>query len=253
MNSTFVWYDLMTTDPAAAKTFYGAVVGYRTEPSPANPAYEMLFCPRGAIGGVMQMPEEAAAMGTPTHWLAYIQVADVAAGAARVLDLGGHIMTRFSIPTVGDVAIFRDPTGGVAALFQPAYAGSTKGGRPEHGEVSWNELATDDLEAAWTFYTGLLGWTKTDEMDMGPGGPYRMYGAPGREGSLGGFFVRPPEMPVSCWTYYITVDDLDAALVRVAEHGGRVLNGPMEVPGGDRVAQCMDPQGGAFALHGFGG
>jgi predicted enzyme related to lactoylglutathione lyase len=52
------------------------------------------------------------------------------------------------------------------------------------------------------------------------------------------------------WLYYVKVDDLDAALERVKERGGQVLNGPMDVPGGDRVAQCLDPQGAAFALHG---
>jgi len=51
------------------------------------------------------------------------------------------------------------------------------------------------------------------------------------------------------WLYYITVDDLVAALQTTKARGGQVLNGPMDVPGGDRVAQCLDPQGGAFALH----
>jgi len=36
----------------------------------------------------------------------------------------------------------------------------------------------------------------------------------------------------------------------VKKGGGQVMHGPMEVPGGDRVAQCMDPQRAAFALHG---
>ena len=56
-------------------------------------------------------------------------------------------------------------------------------------------------------------------------------------------------MPVSAWLYYFLVEDLDAALNRVRELGGQVVNGPMDVPDGDRVAQCIDPQGGMFALH----
>jgi predicted enzyme related to lactoylglutathione lyase len=67
---------------------------------------------------------------------------------------------------------------------------------------------------------------------------------------LGGMFDLVPDMQMPpCWLYYITVADLDAALERVKSHGGQILNGPMEVPGSDRVAQCMDPQGAAFALH----
>jgi predicted enzyme related to lactoylglutathione lyase len=39
------------------------------------------------------------------------------------------------------------------------------------------------------------------------------------------------------------------AVAAVRAGGGHVLNGPMEVPGGDRIAQCLDPQGAAFAVH----
>jgi hypothetical protein len=62
-------------------------------------------------------------------------------------------------------------------------------------------------------------------------------------------FTRPPEMPMSAWLYYVTVEDLDSTVRKAKELGGQVVNGPMEVPGGDWIAQCMDPQGGMFALH----
>ncbi len=60
---------------------------------------------------------------------------------------------------------------------------------------------------------------------------------------------RPAEVPVPNWLFYIHVADISAAMEKVKELGGQVLNGPMEVPGGDFVAQCMDPQGAAFAIH----
>jgi predicted enzyme related to lactoylglutathione lyase len=41
---------------------------------------------------------------------------------------------------------------------------------------------------------------------------------------------------------------VDEAAKRIPERGGKVLNGPMEVPGGDRIVQAMDPQGAAFAI-----
>lgn len=52
------------------------------------------------------------------------------------------------------------------------------------------------------------------------------------------------------WGLYFRVNDLDAAIERLKASGGKVLNGPMEVPGGDRVVNCMDPQGAACSLHG---
>jgi predicted enzyme related to lactoylglutathione lyase len=47
----------------------------------------------------------------------------------------------------------------------------------------------------------------------------------------------------------VRVADLDESVKQCSRLGGKVLNGPMDVPGGDRVAQCFDPQGAAFALH----
>jgi len=85
---------------------------------------------------------------------------------------------------------------------------------------------------------------------MGEAGIYQMYGAGGPP--LGGMFNRTAEMPVSAWLYYIMVDDVDMAAVRVRELGGLVVNGPMEVPGGGRIAQCSDPQGAMFAIHSVG-
>ena len=55
---------------------------------------------------------------------------------------------------------------------------------------------------------------------------------------------RPPS-----WLYYVDVDDLDAAVARVTSRGGTIAHGPMSVPGGARVAMCLDSQGAAFGLH----
>ena len=77
---------------------------------------------------------------------------------------------------------------------------------------------------------------------------YQMYGRAGIE--LGGIFNKTPDMPgPPRWLHYIMVDDVDDAADRVRAAGGRVINGPMDVRGGDRIAQCVDPQGAMFALH----
>jgi len=79
-------------------------------------------------------------------------------------------------------------------------------------------------------------------------GVYHMYGCAGTGVPLGGMFDKPADVPPS-WLLYVRVDDVKQAAEKVKELGGTVLNGPMEVPGGDMVAQCLDPQGAAFALH----
>jgi predicted enzyme related to lactoylglutathione lyase len=88
-------------------------------------------------------------------------------------------------------------------------------------------------------------------MDMGEYGIYRIYSGDGPP--LGGIMTRPPAMPVCAWLFYIRVDDLEATVEKVKAGGGEVINGPMDVPGGNRIAQCRDPQGAMFALHWTGG
>lgn len=63
-------------------------------------------------------------------------------------------------------------------------------------------------------------------------------------------FNKPAEMPgPPFWLYYIMVPDVKAVVEKIKGLGGQILNGPMEVPGGDLIAQCLDPQGAAFAIH----
>ena len=47
----FVWYELLTSDPAAAQAFYADVVGWRPEATTAGGApYTMFVGPQGPIG-----------------------------------------------------------------------------------------------------------------------------------------------------------------------------------------------------------
>ena len=120
-------------------------------------------------------------------------------------------------------------------------------------ETAWRsarnyvEHRMHDWESEWDFYSELFGWQKGDAMDMGEMGTYQMYNRGAHP--LGGMFKKPPEMPVTAWLFYVRVPDINGAVEKIKELGGTVMNGPMEVPGGDMVAQCLDPQGAAFAVH----
>jgi hypothetical protein len=67
---------------------------------------------------------------------------------------------------------------------------------------------------------------------------------------IGAVMPKMPQMPASMWSYYIGVDDIDRAAAAVSEGGGQILNGPMEIPGGEFALNGMDPQGAAFGLVG---
>ncbi len=245
-----VWYDLMTTDTAAATDFYKSVVGWGTQPfEGSEQPYEMWTAGDRPIGGKMDLPPQAREAGAPPHWIAYISTPDTDATAAKAAELGGTVlMPGQDIPEVGRFAILQDPFGAVFAAFTPAGDEPPPSEKPQPGNVSWHELMTDDHEKAYAFYSELFGWEKGDPMDMGPAGIYQLFRQEGGA-DIGGMMNRPEGMPVSAWLYYVNVANLDEALEQVTANGGQILNGPMEVPGGDKIAQCMDPQGGAFALH----
>lgn len=253
--SRFVWFELLTTDVAAAIPFYGKVVGWETENfsfGPDAPPYIMWKVPGGLqIGGAFPLPEEAKAMGAPPHWLGNLCVTDCAAAAERVVQYGGHVMRApFDVPNVGTVAIVTDSAGAVLALFQPAGEAPGHTADPRAGEISWSELYSTDPAGVWAFYEGVAGWKKGDSMDMGPEmGTYQMF-TTGTGRMIGGIMKAPDAMTKSAWGFYFYTANLDGAIETAVSNGGKLVMGPMPIPGGDRVATLMDPQGAFFSLHG---
>lgn len=245
----FCWYELMSTDPAGSKSFYTSLHGWTAQAFEGSEMpYDLFMLGETPISGLMALPEEARADGAQTHWLAYVSTPDVDATVDKATGLGGAVdMPPMDIPTVGRLATLRDPQGGMFAVYRPETPIPDEDGEDPVGTVSWHELATVDYEKAFDFYQALFDWEIMEDMDMGPAGIYRIYGRNGKQ--LGGIFNKPPEMPVVAWMLYTRVADLDAAVETVKSLGGTVLNGPMDVPGGDRIAQCVDAQGGGFALH----
>jgi predicted enzyme related to lactoylglutathione lyase len=242
----FVWHELMTSDVDAALAFYQKVIGWTKQPH--DPSYTMLVAKTGPIAGVMLLPEEAKAMGSPPCWLIYIGTPDVDETSRRAADLGGTVLRApADIPEVGRFAVLADPQGAVFAAFTPKNM-SMNVPRADIGGFSWHELATTDWQAALDFYQRLFGWEKTEATDMGPLGTYQMYGLDGH--TLGGIYNKPASMAAPPhWLAYIKVPDAKKTAGMARANGGQVLNGPMEVPGGDWTAQCMDPQGVVFAVH----
>jgi len=245
---SFVWHDLMTTDTDSAKKFYGEVAGWGTQPMEGSP-YVFWMNDGDMIGGTMLISDEMRQQGVKPGWTASVGVEDVDATAAKAVTLGGKIVAPpMDIPDIGRYAIIGDPQGGSIAIFTSIGEMPGHGGAPKMGEFSWHELMTTDYVAAFDFYSKLFGWEKMDEHDMGQMGVYLMYGQNGQ--MYGGMFTRGPDMPRDpAWWCYIKVDDVKASAETVKRLGGQVKNGPMEVPGGDWITVCSDPQGADFAVH----
>ena len=110
------------------------------------------------------------------------------------------------------------------------------------------ELATSNHEAAFDFYSKLFGWQVLHRMDMGPQGIYLIFGADGVQ--RGGMYKLNQERSSRpYWLPYAEVASADAAATAATAAGGKVIVGPMDVPGGGRIAQVIDPSGAMFAVH----
>ena len=243
-----LWYELLTSDMKAAEQFYKPVVGWSVTPFEGSPeSYDMWVRSDGVpVGGVMKLPQ---GMNVPPHWGMYVGVPNLEEGVARIEKLGGSWMSPvIDVPTVGRMRTMKDPQGAMFSIYEPASPPKNPEGEPQVGDVSWHELYTTDAEAALEFYTTLFGWKPTESMDMGEMGKYHMFG---RTFPIGGMMNKPPQMAEvpPAWNMYVRVDDVHAAGERVKANGGQITNGPMEVPGGDWIVNCMDPQGAAFSLH----
>ena len=250
-HNNFVWYDLMTTDPKAAEAFYSNVVGWRAQDSGMpDRSYTILHVKETPIGGLMPLPPDASAAGARPIWSGYVAVNDVDAFAKRIKQAGGAVHHEpEDIPHVGRFAVVADPHGASFMLFKGATDEQPQPPAPgTPGHIGWHELYAGNGEQAFSFYSGLFGWTKAEAMDMGPRGVYQLFATD--SAPVGGMMTKPDEFPAAMWLYYFNVDHIEAATTRVKDHGGKVLNGPMEVPGGSWIVQCSDPQGAMFALVG---
>jgi hypothetical protein len=200
------------------------------------------------IGGLMAIPPEAVAMGSPPSWLAYIEVPDADATVAQVVKLGGKVlMPAKSVEQAGRFAFLQDPQGAVFAVITSAMQLQPETD-PQPREFSWHELTTSDLAGAIKFYEEIFGWEKKSEFDMGEMGTYHMFGRD--RFTYGGMMKKTPDGPGVYWLHYVRVaDTADAAAERAKKAGATLMVGPMEVPGGDRIAVLRDPQGAVFAVH----
>jgi predicted enzyme related to lactoylglutathione lyase len=245
-HGTFCWVELSTTDTEAAKTFYGALLGWETEDSPV-PGGVYTMCKKGDafVAAIQSLQEELRSQGHPPFWLSYVSVDSVDGAAARAEELGATVMAPpFDVMDVGRMAVIQDPGKAALALWEAkAHPGAGLVGEP--GALCWNELSTDDVDGAQDFYTGLFGWT-AEKQDMG-GFVYTVFSNDGRQ--VAGMAPITPQMgpmPPS-WGVSFAVEDADESAALVKDLGGDVVMAPTDFPDG-RFAVARDPQGAFFSV-----
>jgi uncharacterized protein len=248
-NGRFVWYELLTTDMAAAEKFYRGALGWsaREAGAPGQP-YTLFSVGEVGAAGMLTLPKAAKDMGATPHWTGYIAVDDVDAYAGKATEAGGRLYAPpTDIPSIGRFAVMGDPHGADFVIFKPLPGMRAPAIAPDAiGHAGWRELMAGDLETDFAFYSKLFGWTKRDAVDMGPMGPYQLFAWGGS--TIGGMMTKPPTLPRPGWNYYFNVAGVNDSIAKVKAGGGKVVNGPHQAPGGSWIVQCLDPQGVMLAL-----
>ena len=244
----FCWFELSTTDQAAAKQFYSSLFGWSCIDSTIGPdAFYTMFQLRGRdIGACCTMQPEQSAHGVPPHWMTYVAVASVDDTVANVTALGGQaLMPGCDVFDAGRLAILQDPTGAIISLWQ-ANKHHGVGVMHEPNTFGWSELLTHDTAAATKFYTGLFGWDTMVSDAMGSAYTHWRLGGV----DFGGMMAIRPEMgPIPpSWLNYIEVANCDECVAKCVSIGGRVACPPTDVPNVGRFAVLDDPQGATFAI-----
>ncbi len=243
---TFSWTDLTTTDQDAAKQFYSSLFGWQATDNPVGDGavYSMMSVGGKDVAAISTQPEQQREAGAPPAWNSYVTVesADRALERAQQLSATVHA-PAFDVLDGGRMGVVQDPQGAYFIVWEPkSHVGASLVNAP--GALTWNELASTDMDASASFYSELFGWTVEPMEGMDP--PYMVIkNAAGH--SNGGIRAAQGPEP-TYWLGYFGAEDVASGAAGAGELGGNPIVEPMDI-GVGRIAVLQDPQGAVFALY----
>ncbi len=241
----FCWFELATTNQAAAKEFYPALFGWEMTDTLVGPNdYYTTFRIGGrAAGAGYTMRDDEVALGFPSHWNLYVAVVSADDAGAKTVELGGKLLYGpFDVAYHGRMAVLQDPTGAVFHAWQ-AKKNIGIGIAGEPNTFCWADLSTPDQAAAGAFYSGLFGYS----LPPGDGGYLHLQNGADFIGGIQSSAHRHPNTPPH-WLVYIQVEDCDGVTEKARGLGARVYMEPTTMQKVGRIAVLSDPQGAVFAL-----
>ncbi|WP_157369015.1 VOC family protein [Zavarzinella formosa] len=227
---------------AASGEFYSRLFGWQLQPMSAS--LTGVVAPAGPIGALRSnIPDGFPAM------VPYVRVSDVEAMLDRVVTAGGTIeQAPWSLPGVGKLARFKDPSGTIYGLTDAVSPGGLPripmpvgpNPKPPAGAICHLEMHAADGAAAARFFGELFGWGTLPTM------PQYMAFDTGA-GVAGIFQSHTPTTPALAYVY---TTDVDAKLAEIEAAGGKRTGGPMRMPGFGCFGYFKDPSDTSMGLIG---
>ena len=246
----FSWVDLGTTDPEAAKAFYGGLFGWSflDLPTDSGNVYSMAQLESYHVCGLGPLDPDMQAQGIPPFWTSYIKHDDVDSAATKAADAGGTVMfPPLDVMDSGRMTIIQDPSGASFGVWQPGtHYGAQLVNIPN--TLSWNELQTRDVAGARNFYSAVFGWT----YEVDPNGYVSCLQDGRSQAGMMQIDESWGEVPPN-WSIYFLVADVDSSAAQVQELGGKLLVPPTPAGEVGKFAMAQDPQGGVFSIIEYAG
>ncbi len=242
----FVWHDLVTDNPAAAKRFYSELFGWEfTDVRGGRRPYSLIRSQGRWIGGIVH-PANAAEKREGAVWLGYVSVPDVDRAVAEVGAQGGRTLDGpVDVGDIGRAAVVSDPQGAAVGFVRSRRGDPADTGVPLEGQFLWMEYLAQDPVAATGFYKALLGY-EIRERPLGGGPHYVLAQGPHPRG---GVLANPVKGARPNWLTYVRVKDPATLASRAQALGGRVLMAPRPDARGGSLALIADPSGAVLALQ----
>lgn len=242
-----VWSDLVTEDLAAARRFYGQLLGWTFEDTtgPAGQAYVIARSGGTYVAGMVPVQKHADGVRL-SRWLPYVSVADVDAALRQASTSGARIALAAREVGIGRVAVIIDPEGAVIGLARSSVGDpEDTATAPAAGRRVWTELVSNNPGTAAGFYGSVVGYqTRTIERR---GGEYTMLSKGGVDRA--GVLRNPTADWSPTWLTSFGVADPAAAAMLAESLGGKVLLAPSPEVREGTMAIVADPSGALVVLQ----
>jgi predicted enzyme related to lactoylglutathione lyase len=243
----FVWHDLVTDNPSAARMFYGSLFGWTFEAGQGiDPGYTIIKHDGLPIGGIVPRPRSLDSAFI-AQWLAYVVVPDVDVSVDVFTHQGGRVIRPPQDVRKGlRVAVVADPQGAPIGL---ASGGPRLDSRTPPGlhRWLWMDYVARDAAAALTFYSEAVGF----QHEVSEAGEQFTYYVLQTDRPRAGLFVSPWTRETSAWLPYVRVEDPTAMAAQAAKLGGTVAVPPRAAVRNASLAIIVDPTGAPLALQKF--
>lgn len=242
----FVFHDLMSSDAGRSVKFYSSLFPewqLQEVDLGAAGTYYLISVDGAKCGGIVPVDP---ASGVTAHWIGYVEVTDCEAATECAIAEGGQVpVPTMDITGMGKFAVIMDRQQAILKALEPA-APVEHSTEPESGQFYWNELLTNDVASARSFYQSVFGWSAIEQFTQAKGEHTLMRA--GDQDVAGIIPMASPADHPPAWLTYLYAENIDDRFALAESLGAQTVIAPRDIPNTCRFSVQVDPVGAVFAM-----